>query len=58
MQCNHPMGFTVVKDGRATCFDCKAASPGRCVCGALYRTMVCQSRGHLNGPRLEAELVR
>lgn len=58
MQCNHPMGFTVDKDGRATCFDCKAASPGRCVCGAMFRTMVCQTRAHLSGARLATEVVR
>ncbi|RKN67691.1 hypothetical protein D7252_08890 [Microbacterium sp. CGR2] len=55
MQCKHPLGFATLRNGEVTCFDCGTPTPGRCVCGALFRTMHCMSRGHMKGPTLVVE---
>lgn len=54
-RCKHPLGFTVLRTEQMCCFDCGAPTPGRCVCGALYQTPQCQTRGHLRGPQLDTE---
>lgn len=53
MQCKHPLGFTVLRMEQMCCFDCGTPTPGRCVCGALYKTPRCQGNGHLQGAELD-----
>ena len=53
--CTHPLGFTTIKsDGALRCGDCNTECPGPCVCGASYRSMVCQNKKHLHGARIDA----
>lgn len=52
MICNHPMGFLLGPAGTLVCFDCKTPCPGRCVCGAWFRSMQCGNHGHIKGARL------
>lgn len=54
--CKHPLGFAVAPDGKLRCGDCRAVSPGECVCGSPYRSWKCMQNAHLAGPRLSVRM--